>query len=126
MKTANPKVVELKKLLPGYNISASKNGLSIYVSRRVADINDWTEANAAVRKAVKRFHLDEVGAGTGLGYRDWHFADLDVEKQMTADAKQIHDSMKTFFKKWGNAYCDVVAAYGVIEKMRDMLETDEA
>lgn len=125
MKTANPKVVELRKLLPGYNISASKNGLSIYVSRRVVSINDWTKANAAVRKAAKRFHLDEVGAGTGFGYRDWHFADLDVEKQMTADAKQIHSAMKAFFKKWGNAYCDVVAAYDVIEKTRDMLETDE-
>ena len=125
MKTSNAKVVELKKLLPGYNISASKNGLSIYVSRKVADINDWTEANAAVRKAAKRFHLDEIGAGTGFGCRDWHFADLAVEKQMTADAKQLHCSMKAFFKKWGNAYCDVMSAYDVIEKMRNMLETDE-
>lgn len=125
MKTANLKVVELRKLLPGYNISASKNGLSIYVSRRVASINDWTEANATIRKAVKRLHLDEVGAGTGFGYRDWHFADLDVEKQMTADVKQLYAAMKAFFKKWGNAYCDVEAAYDVIEKMRNMLETDE-
>lgn len=125
MKAINKKVVALKKLLPGYQISASKNGLSIFISCKVDDIDDWTKANAVVRKAVKSLHLDEVGAGTGFGHRDWHFADLDVEKEMTADVKQLHSAMKAFFKKWGNAYCDVKAAYDIIEKMRNMLEPDE-
>lgn len=121
------KVVKLKKLLPkGYRISTSKTGLSLYVSHKLKANEFIEDADAHVEKAAKKLNLDEVGRGCGFGERDWHLIDCDVEKTLVADAKKLHANMKAFFKKWSNSYCESCIAYDYIEKMRVVIETDEA
>ena len=44
---------------------------------------------------------------------------------MIAEAKAVYKAMKSFFKKYGNEYCDSNSCYRVIDQMRARVETDE-
>ena len=45
---------------------------------------------------------------------------------MVAEAKDVLKTMKCFFAKYGNEYCDSTNCYDIIDKMRKLVETDEA
>ena len=44
---------------------------------------------------------------------------------MKTEAKDVLKAMKAFFSKWGNAYCGSADTYDIVEKMRDLIATDE-
>lgn len=114
----------LKALPKGFRCNISKSGLHIYLYKD----NGFTEENElAVKKLCKKFNLDEAGAGTDLltGVRDWDLVNLKIEKTISNEAKDVLKAMKSFFNKWGNAYCGSSKAYDIVEQIRSLIATDE-
>lgn len=109
-----------------FNVSVSKNELTVWVSVQGKDIA-WDEAHKIMRKVAKKNKLEEVHSGTFVqsGDMDWEFVNKVVEKRMTEDADTLLKCCKTFFKNWGNAYANSDKAYDKVEKIRAMFETDE-
>lgn len=114
----------LANLPKGFKCNISKSGLHIYLYKD----NGFTEENElAVKKLCKKFKFDEVGAGTNLltGVRDWDLIVLSVEQTMKTEAKDVLKAMKSFFNRWGNAYCESSGTYDIVEQMRNLIATDE-
>ena len=126
MATLKDKI--LSGLPKGFHCEVSKTGITVQIWVAVNKVGGWDKANSLVYSLAKKLKLSEVGAGTELAsmVRDWEFIDTAVEKQMTAEAKDVLKAMKRFFKKYGNTYCSSSKCYDVIEEMRKLVETDEA
>ena len=118
----------LKSLPKDFKCSVSKSGITVKIWVDTNNVGGWDKANKLVYALAKKLKLEEVGAGTDMTtmVRDWEFIDTAVEKQMTAEAKDVLKTMKHFFKKYGNTYCSSEKCYGIIEEMRKLVETDEA
>ena len=74
----------LKADLPKcFNVSASKTGLTVWVSVQGKDIA-WDEAHKIMRKVAKKNKLEEVHSGTLVqsGDMDWEFVNKVVEKEL--------------------------------------------
>ena len=121
------KSIILCHLPKGFHCQISKTGLNVNIWVDVNKVGGWMKANKLVYKLAKKFKLEEVGSGTDLmtDVRGWDFIDTTVEKQMTAEAKDVLKTMKSFFKKYGNSYCDSNKCYSIIDQMRALVETDE-
>lgn len=117
----------LAELPKGFKCSVSKNGLVIQLVKKLRDIDDFDTVNKEVSKMSKKFKLKEIGTGTLLDTmtRDWELLDTNVEKEMKSEAKLVLASMKKFFNKWGNSYCESEETYKIIDQMRVFVETDE-
>ena len=117
----------LENLPKGFKCSVSKTGATVQIWVDVNKVGGWDKANRLVYSLAKKLKLNEVGAGTNLDtmVRDWEFIDTTNEKQMVNEAKDVLKTMKSFFKKYGNAYCDSNDCYKVIDQMRALVETDE-
>lgn len=117
----------LSALPKGFKCHMSKNGLIVQLAVDTTKVCDWDTANRLVYDLAKKLKLSELGAGTDLqtGVRDWEFTVDAVEKQMCSEAKDVLKCMKSFFKKWGNSYVNIDAAYDIIEDMRALVATDE-
>ena len=46
-------------------------------------------------------------------------------KKMVDEANAVYKAMKSFFAKYGNAYCSSDDCYDVIDQMRKLVATDE-
>ena len=116
----------LKSLPKGFKCSVSKTGITVKIW---VDTNkvDWVKANKLVYGLAKKLKLSEVGSGTDMttGVRDWEFIDTSTEKKMVDEANSVYNAMKRFFTKYGNEYCDSEECYDVIDKMRNLVATDE-
>lgn len=111
----------LANLPKGFKCDISKSGLHIYLYKD----NGFTKENeVAVKKLCKKFNFDEVGAGTNLltDVRDWDLVNLKIENEMKTEAKDVLKTMKSFFSKWGNAYCGSVDTCDIVDKMREFVE----
>lgn len=117
----------LYHLPKGFHCEISKTGITVQIWVDVNKVGGWDKANKLVYALAKKLRLEEVGAGTDMStmVRDWEFIDTEVEKQMTAEAKDVLKTMKSFFKKYGNTYCSSEKCYKVIDQMRALVETDE-
>lgn len=128
-KTLNKttKSIILCHLPKGFHCQVSKTGLTVNIWVDVNKVGGWDKANRLVYALAEKLKLEEVGAGTDMStmVRDWEFIDTTVEKQMTAEAKDVLKTMKSFFNKYGNSYCDSNKCYGIIDQMRALVETDE-
>lgn len=130
----NFKTIICKNLPREFKVDESKTGLIINVYVDTNIVGGWDKANKLVYalcdkiKKENKIELDEIGAGTDMStmVRDWEFVNTEVAAQMTNEAKDVLKVMKVFFKRWGNSYCSVPETYDIIEKMRDLIETDEA
>ena len=125
--TASLKSRILKSLPKGFKCSVSKTGVTVQIWVDTNKVGGWVKANRLVYALAKKLKLEEVGCGTNLEtmVRDWEFTDTSVEKKMIAEAKAVYKAMKSFFKKYGNNYCNSNKCYGVIDQMRALVETDE-
>ena len=116
----------LKSLPKGFKCSVSKTGITVKIW---VDTNkvDWVKANKLVYDLAKKLKLSEVGSGTDMttGVRDWEFIDTSTEKKMVDEANAVYKAMKSFFAKYGNAYCSSDDCYDVIDQMRKLVATDE-
>lgn len=116
----------LKSLPKGFKCSVSKTGITVKIW---VDTNkvDWVKANKLVYDLAKKLKLSEVGSGTDMttGVRDWEFIDTSTEKKMVDEANAVYNDMKRFFAKYGNEYCDSDDCYDIIDKMRNLVATDE-
>lgn len=116
----------LKSLPKGFKCSVSKTGITVKIW---VDTNkvDWVKANKLVYDLAKKLKLSEVGSGTDMttGIRDWEFIDTSAEKKMVDEANLVYNAMKHFFAKYGNEYCDSDDCYDIIDKMRNLVATDE-
>lgn len=116
----------LKSLPKSFKCSVSKTGVTVKIW---ADKNKvgWVKANKLVYDLAKKLKLVEVGSGTDMttGIRDWEFIDTSAEKKMVDEANAVYNAMKRFFAKYGNEYCDSNDCYDVIDKMRNLVATDE-
>lgn len=127
-KTQTLKSCILKSLPKGFHCDVSKTGITVQIWVDTNKVGGLVGANELVYGLAKKLKLVEVGAGTDMTtmIRDWEFVDTSVEKQMIAEAKAVYKTMKSFFTKYGNTYCSSSKCYDVIEKMRDLVESDEA
>ena len=118
----------LKSLPKDFKCSVSKTGITIQIWVDTNKVGGYDKANKLVYALAKKLKLEEVGAGTDMTtmVRDWEFIDTAVEKKMVAEAKVVYKTMKSFFTKYGNEYCDSNNCYDIIDKMRKLVETDEA
>lgn len=116
----------LKSLPKGFKCSASKTGITVKIWADLRKVG-WDKANKLVYGLAKKFKLSEVGAGTDMatGVRDWELIDLAAEKKMVDEANAVYKAMKSFFAKYGNAYCSSDDCYDVIDQMRKLVATDE-
>ena len=126
--TASLKSQILKSLPKDFKCSVSKSGITIKIWVDTNKVGGWDKANKLVYGLAKKLKLEEVGAGTDMTtmVRDWEFINTAVEKKMVAEAKDVLKTMKCFFAKYGNEYCDSTNCYDIIDKMRKLVETDEA
>lgn len=117
----------LENLPKGFKCSVSKTGVTIQIWTDTNKVGGWDKANRLVYDLAKKLKLSEVGAGTDMStmVRDWEFIDTAIEKKMVNEAKDILKTMKSFFKKYGNAYCDSNDCYRIIDQMRELVATDE-
>jgi len=117
----------LANLPKGFKCSVSKAGVTVQIWVDVNKVGGWDKANRLVYALAEKLKLEEVGAGTDMStmVRDWEFIDTAVEKQMTVEAKDVLKTMKSFFKKYGNTYCDSNDCCSIIDKMRELVATDE-
>ena len=123
MKTSK----EIKAAFPkGFKAEVSKTGLNVLVTHKIN--GDWDKANDIVSKIAKKLGLEEIGSGTNtLTYvRDWEFIVKETENAMYKEACNVLKTMKAFFKKWTNAYCDSAKTFNVVEQMRTFIQSDEA
>ena len=106
----------------------SKSGITVKIWVDINKAGGLDKANKLVYGLAKKLKLEEVGAGTDLTImvRDWEFIDTTVEKKMVAEAKSAYKTMKSFFAKYGNEYYNSNNCYNIIDKMRKLVETDEA
>ena len=118
----------LKSLPKDFKCSVSKTGITIQIWVDTNKVGGYDKANKLVYALAKKLKLEEVGAGTDMTtmVRDWEFINTAVEKKMVAEAKDVLKTMKCFFAKYGNEYCDSTNCYDIIDKMRKLVETDEA
>lgn len=118
----------LKSLPKDFKCSVSKSGITVKIWVDINKAGGLDKANKLVYGLAKKLKLEEVGAGTDLTImvRDWEFIDTTVEKKMVAEAKSVYKTMKSFFAKYGNEYCNSNNCYNIIDKMRKLVETDEA
>ena len=125
--TATLKSRILKSLPKGFKCSVSKMGVTVQIWVDVNKVGGWDKANKLVYALAKKLKLEEVGCDTNLEtmVRDWEFTDTAAEKKMVAEAKAVCKTMKSFFTKYGNAYCASNDCYRVIDQMRALVETDE-
>ena len=125
--TASLKSHILKSLPKGFKCSVSKMGVTVQIWVDTNKVGGWDKANRLVYDLAKKLKLSEVGAGTDMStmVRDWEFIDTAVEKKMITEAKAVYNAMKSFFKKYGNNYCNSIKCYSVIDQMRALVETDE-
>ena len=116
----------LTSLPKGFKCSVSKTGVTVKI---LVDTNKvgWDKANKLVYDLAKKLKLSEVGSGTDMttGVRDWEFIDTSTEKKMVDEANAVYNAMKRFFAKYGNEYCDSNDCYDIIDKMRNLVATDE-
>ena len=116
----------LNSLPKGFKCSVSKTGITVKIW---VDTNkvDWVKANKLVYSLAKKLKLSEVGSGTDMttSVRDWEFIDTSTEKKMVDEANSVYNAMKRFFAKYGNEYCDSNDCYDIIDKMRNLVATDE-
>ena len=116
----------LKSLPKSFKCSVSKTGVTVKIW---ADKNKvgWVKANRLVYDFAKKLKLVEVDSGTDMttGIRDWEFIDTSAEKKMVDEANSVYNVMKRFFAKYGNEYCDSNDCYDIIDKMRNLVATDE-
>ena len=116
----------LNSLPKGFKCSVSKTGVTVKIW---ADKNKvgWVKANRLVYDFAKKLKLVEVDSGTDMttGIRDWEFIDTSAEKKMVDEANSVYNVMKHFFAKYGNEYCDSNDCYDIIDKMRNLVATDE-
>ena len=117
----------LKNLPKGFKCSVSKTGITIKIWADTNKVGGWVKTNKLVYGLAKKLNLSEVGFGTDLttGVRDWEFIDASTEKKMIAEANAVYKAMKSFFAKYGNAYCSSDDCYDVIDQMRKLVATDE-
>ena len=118
----------LKSLPKDFKCSVSKTGITIQIWVDTNKVGGYDKANKLVYALAKKLKLEEVGAGTAMTtmVRDWEFIDTTVEKKMVAEAKSAYKTMKSFFAKYGNEYYNSNNCYNIIDKMRKLVETDEA
>ena len=118
----------LKSLPKDFKCSVSKTGITIQIWVDTNKVGGYDKANKLVYALAKTLKLEEVGAGTAMTtmVRDWEFIDTTVEKKMVAEAKSAYKTMKSFFAKYGNEYYNSNNCYNIIDKMRKLVETDEA
>ena len=116
----------LKSLPKGFKCSVSKTGVTVKIWVDTNKVG-WDKANKLVYDLAKKLKLSEVGAGTDMatGVRDWELIDTSTEKKMVDEANAVYNAMKRFFAKYGNEYCDSDECYDVIDKMRNLVSTDE-
>ena len=116
----------LKSLPKGFKCSVSKTGVTVKIWVDTNKVG-WDKANKLVYDLAKKLKLSEVGAGTEMatGVRDWEFIDTSTEKKMVDEANSVYNAMKRFFAKYGNEYCDSNDCYDIIDKMRNLVATDE-
>ena len=116
----------LLRLPKGFKCSVSKTGVTVKIWVDTTKVG-WDKANKLVYDLAKKLKLSEVGAGTDMatGVRDWEFIDTSTEKKMVDEANVVYNAMKRFFAKYGNEYCDSDECYDVIDKMRNLVATDE-
>lgn len=126
--TASLKSQILKSLPKDFKCSVSKSGITVKIWVDINKAGGLDKANKLVYGLAKKLKLEEVGAGTDLTImvRDWEFIDTTVEKKMVAEAKSAYKTMKSFFAKYGNEYYNSNNCYNIIDKMRKLVETDEA
>lgn len=123
----------IKTMLPkAFTANVSKNGLNVVLHVNLDKVDGIDNARLVVNKIVKglrqqgiKLSFVETGIDSYTGICDWEFINLNAENEMLYDANEALEAMKKFFKKYGNAYCDSTKTYGVIEKMRALVETDE-
>lgn len=127
-KTQSLKSQLLKSLPKDFHCDMSNTGMTVQIWVDTNKVGGFVTANQLVYDLAKKLKLDEVGASTDLTtmIRDWEFIDTSSEKQMIAEAKAVYKTMKSFFTKYGNTYCSSSKCYDIIEKMRGLVETDEA
>ena len=111
----------------GFHCAVSKNCITVWIWVDINKVGGWDNANRLVYGLAKKLKLDEVSAGTDVNnmVRDWEFTNRIAEKQMVAEAKDVLNTMKSFFSKYGNAYCASSKCYSIIDKMRNIIATDE-
>ena len=116
----------LKNLPKGFKCSVSKTGITVQIWADLRKVG-WDKANKLVYGLAKKFKLSEVGAGTDMatGVRDWELIDVAAEKKMVDEANAVYKAMKSFFAKYGNAYCSSDDCYDVIDQIRKLVATDE-
>lgn len=116
----------LMSLPKGFKCSVSKTGVTVKIWVDTNKVG-WDKANKLVYNLAKKLKLSEVGSGTDMttGVRDWEFIDTSTEKKMVDEANAVYNVMKRFFAKYGNEYCDSEECYDVINKMRNLVATDE-
>ena len=117
----------LKSLPKDFKCSVSKTGITIQIWVDTNKVGGCDKANKLVYALAKKLKLSEVGAGTDMatGVRDWEFIDTSTEKKMVDEANVVYNAMKRFFAKYGNEYCDSNDCYDIIDKMRNLVATDE-
>ena len=116
----------LKSLPKGFKCSVSKTGVTVKIWVDTNKVG-WDKANKLVYGLAKKLKLSGVCAGTDMttGVRDWEFIDTSTEKKMVDEADSVYNAMKRFFAKYGNEYCDSNDCYDIIDKMRNLVATDE-
>ena len=117
----------LNSLPKGFKCSVSKTGVTVKIWVDTTKVGGWDKANKLVYGLAKKLKLSEVGAGTDMatGVRDWELIDTSTEKKMVDEANAVYNAMKLFFAKYGNEYCDSDECYDIIDKMRNLVSTDE-
>lgn len=117
----------LENLPKGFKCSVSKTGVTVQIWVDTNKVGGWDKANRLVYALAKKLKFSEVGAGTNMStmVRDWEFIDTTSEKKMVNEAKDVLKTMKSFFKKYGNTYCDSNDCYRIIDEMRELVATDE-
>ena len=117
----------LTSLPKGFKCSVSKTGVTVKIWVDTTKVGGGDKANKLVYGLAKKLKLSEVGSGTDMttGVRDWEFIDTSAEKKMVDEANAVYNAMKRFFAKYGNEYCDSNDCYDIIDKMRNLVATDE-
>lgn len=117
----------LYHLPKGFHCKISKTGLTVNIWVDVNKVGGWDKANRLVYSLAEQLKLEEISSGTDLitNVRGWDFINTTVEKQMAAEAKDILKTMRSFFKKYGNSYCDSNKCYKVIDQMHTLVADNE-
>ena len=81
---------------------------TLEISMPVGSMEEWTDANEKLRAFRIEFDIEEIGAGTGFGFRDMSF---EIPSDINSDtllqrAKDYFDAHKIECNVWTNEFED--------------------